>query len=69
MCKMWCDFYKHFTANLLENLPVKKNENQLRIDRIMAMSLWPRFGPPCIHFVPLKRSPLIFHNSVKNQLI
>ena len=38
----------HITANLLWTLPVKKNVNRLRFDRIMIMSLWPRFfGPPC----------------------
>jgi len=31
------------TANLLRNLPVKKNENRLIFDRIMAMNLWPNF--------------------------
>jgi len=29
----------HFTANLLKNLAVKKIEDRLRFDRIMAMSL------------------------------
>jgi len=33
------------TANLPRNLPVKKILNRLRIDRIMVMSLWPRFWP------------------------
>ena len=34
----------HLTANLPRNLQVKKNFlNRLRIDRIMVMSLWPRF--------------------------
>jgi len=32
-----------FTANLLQNLPVKKIVNRLRFYRIMAMSLWPYF--------------------------
>jgi len=32
-----------FTANLPRNLPVKKIENRLRFDRIMAMSSWPHF--------------------------
>jgi len=31
-----------------QNLQVKKIDDQLRFDRIMAMSLWPRFGPPCM---------------------
>ena len=39
-------FTIHLTANLLGNLPAKKL-NRLRIDRIMVMSLCPRFfGPP-----------------------
>jgi len=33
-----------FTANLLQNLPAKKTENQLRFGRIMAMSLLPPFS-------------------------
>ena len=34
----------HLTTNLPRNLQVKKNFlNRLRIDRIMVMSLWPRF--------------------------
>jgi len=34
----------NLTANLLRNLPVKKKfVNRLRFDRIMVMSLWPRF--------------------------
>jgi len=41
-------FNMHLTANLPRNLPVKKLVNRLRFDRIMVMSLWPRFGPPCI---------------------
>ena len=32
-------FNKHFAANLLENLTVKKFENRLRINRDTAMSL------------------------------
>jgi len=36
-------FNIHLTANLLRNLPVKKFVNRLRLDRIMVMSLWPRF--------------------------
>jgi len=35
----------HLTANLPRNLPVKKFLKQLRTDRIMVMSLWPRFWP------------------------
>jgi len=34
-----------FTANLPWNLSVKKIVNRLRFDRIMVMSLWPRFWP------------------------
>ena len=34
----------HITANLPRSLPVKKQFfSRLRIDRIMVMSLWPRF--------------------------
>jgi len=41
----------HLTANLPRNLPVKFF-NRLRFDRIMVMSLWPRFfGPSCIYTV------------------
>jgi len=36
-------FNIHFTANLLRNLPVKKLVNRLRIERIIVMSLSPRF--------------------------
>ena len=36
-------FNTHLTANLSRNLPVKNFVNRLRFDRIMAMSLWPRF--------------------------
>jgi len=40
-------FHIHLTANLLRNFLVKFF-NRLRFDRIMAMSLWPRFfGLPC----------------------
>jgi len=39
----------HLTANLLKNFPVKNFVNPLRFDRIMVMSLWPRFfGPSCM---------------------
>jgi len=37
------DFDIHLTANLPRNLPVKNFLNRLRIDKIMVMSLWPRF--------------------------
>ena len=41
-------FNIHLTANLLRNLPVNFLSRS-RFDRIMVMSLWPRFiGPPCI---------------------
>ena len=36
-------FNTHLTANFLKNLPVKKCVNRLRFDRIMVISLWPRF--------------------------
>jgi len=37
-------FIIHLTANFLRNLPVRKKfVNRLRFDRIMVMSLWPRF--------------------------
>jgi len=42
----------HLTANLLRNLPQKKIVNRLRIDRIMVISLWPRFPA---HPVGLRR--------------
>jgi len=42
-----CDvifFDIHLTANLQKNLSVKKKfSNLLRIDKIMVISLWPRF--------------------------
>ena len=36
-------FNIHLTANLLRNLPAKKIINRLRFDKIVIMSLWPRF--------------------------
>jgi len=36
-------FSMHLTGNLPRNLSVKKILNWLRFDRIMVMSLWPRF--------------------------
>ena len=40
-------FNINLTANLARNLSVNFF-NRLRFDRIMVMSLWPRFfGPPC----------------------
>jgi len=42
-------FNMHLTANLPRNLSVKNFVNRLRFDRIMVVSLWPRFfGPPCM---------------------
>jgi len=38
-------FNIHLTANLPRNLSVKKFLNRSRTDRIMVMSLWPRFWP------------------------
>jgi len=35
----------HLTANLPRNRQVKKCLNQLRTDKIMVMSVWPRFLP------------------------
>jgi len=42
-------FVNHLTANLPRNLTVKNFLNRLRTDRIMVMSLWPRFlaNPIC----------------------
>ena len=37
--KEWWDFNNDFIANLPRNLSVKKLENLLRFDRIMAMRL------------------------------
>ena len=36
-------FNNGFTAKLPRNLQVKKNENRLRFDRIVVMSLWSDF--------------------------
>ena len=36
-------FNNDFTANLPRNLPVKKFENRLKFERIMATSLWHHF--------------------------
>ena len=36
-------FNMHFIANLSRNVRVKKIVNRLRFERIMVMSLWPRF--------------------------
>jgi len=36
-------FNIHLTTNSLRNLPVKNFVNRLRFDKIMVMSLWPRF--------------------------
>ena len=41
-------FNNYFTANLPGNLRVEKCENRLRLDRLMAVSLWLSFfRPPC----------------------
>jgi len=49
---VWCGgiFNIRLTANLERSRPAKKNANRLRFDRIMVMSLWPRFfwPTPCI---------------------
>ena len=37
-------FNMHLTANLQRNLRVK-NVNRLKYDRVVVMSLWPRFWP------------------------
>jgi len=42
-------FHIHLTANLLRNLTVKKLVNLLGFDRIMVMSLWPRFLAHPVH--------------------
>jgi len=39
-------FTDNFIANLPSNLPVKKCENGLRFDRIVAVSLWPHLFVP-----------------------
>jgi len=44
-------FSNQFTANLPKNLPVTKNENLLRFDRIVAWSLWPHFFWPTCYSV------------------
>ena len=43
-------FNMHLTANLTRNLPVKTFVNRLRFDRIMVMSLWPRFLAHPVYF-------------------
>ena len=43
-------FNIHLTQNLPTNFQWQKFFNRLRFDRIMVMSLWPRFfGSPCIY--------------------
>ena len=42
-------FNIHLTVNLPRNLPVKKVAHRLRFDRIMVMSLWPRFYWPTMY--------------------
>ena len=39
----------HLTANLSKNLPVKKFLNRLTFERIMIMSVWPRFLAHPVH--------------------
>jgi len=39
-------FNIRLTANLERSRPAKKIANRLRFDRIMVMSLWPRFFGP-----------------------
>ena len=47
-------FNIYLTADLPSNLPVIFFLNRLRFDRIVVMSLWPRFfGPPCIFSLAL----------------
>jgi len=46
------------TKNLPRNLPVKKLD-RLRFDRIMVMSLWHFFDPPCISVVAFTRCALL----------
>ena len=45
-------FSKQFTANLPGNLFVKKTENRLRVDTIVATSLQPHFLAHPVYFFP-----------------
>jgi len=38
---LWRDLSIHLTTNLPKNLPVEKNKNRLRFDRVMVMCPWP----------------------------
>jgi len=43
-------FNNLFSADLPENLPVKKMVNRLGFDRVTDISLWPHFfGPFCMY--------------------
>jgi len=53
-------FNIHLTANLQRNLPVKNFLDRLRFDRIMVMSMWPRFWP--------KTSTFLFLNNYVKKL-
>jgi len=46
-------FNVHLTANLQWNLPMKKNVNLVRIDRIMVMSLWRSFLAHLVYLLTL----------------
>jgi len=52
-------FNIHLTANLLRNIPVKKIVNRLRLDRVMAISRWPRFFVAHPVLVRLHPSPVV----------
>jgi len=55
-------FNIHLTPNLPRNLPVKNTFYRLRIDRIMVMSLWPRFfGPSCRQIQPFILGGVTFY--------
>jgi len=51
-----------FTANLHRNLTDKNVVNRLRFDRIVAISLWPFFGPTCISCIYLR--PVVTHSRI-----
>jgi len=42
-------FNNELTPNFPGNLPLKKVESRLRVDRIMATSLWPHFYWPTLY--------------------
>ena len=57
-------FNIHLTANLLRNLPVKKKfVNRLRFDRIMVMSLWPRFLAHPVYAGTLCANMTVLHST------